>query len=127
MLGRDLAIQLAPRHQVLPLTRAAADITDARKVTKAIDDNLTDVVIHAAAFTAVDECERQPDVAFQVNSEGTRHVVLACRQASVPMLYISTDYVFDGRKPSPYFEVDEPNPINVYGRSKLEEIGRAHV
>ncbi len=125
MLGRDLTAQLESSHQVFPLTRADADISDGRQVAEAIDQHHPDIVIHAAAFTAVDECERQPEVAFRVNSEGTRNVALACRRVSVPMLYISTDYVFDGQKASPYLEGDEPNPLNVYGWSKLK--GEKHL
>ena len=81
---------------------------------------MPDVVIHTAAFTAVDDCERNPDLAFRVNGEGTRNVGSACRPAHAAMVYISTDYVFDGQKQSPYAETDHPNPINVYGKSKLQ-------
>ena len=120
MLGRDLTAHLAARHQLIPITRGDADIIDPRPIARLVTERQPEVVVHTAAFTAVDECERQPDLAFQVNAGGTRNVALACRQASVPMLYISTDYVFDGRKPTPYVETDTPNPVNVYGKSKLE-------
>ncbi len=78
-----------------------------------------DVVIHAAAYTQVDKAERETDQAMAVNAEGTRRVALAAAQARARLIYISTDYVFDGTKGSPYDESDEPNPLNVYGRSKL--------
>lgn len=120
MLGRDLVSYLAAHHQVLPMGRSQMDITDSGQATKTIEQTKPEMVIHAAAFTAVDECERQPAVAFKVNAEGTRNIALACREASVPLLYISTDYVFDGQKAGPYVEDDLPNPINVYGRSKLQ-------
>jgi dTDP-4-dehydrorhamnose reductase len=120
MLGQDLMAQFSTHHEVTPLPRSAVDITDPARVMRAIDDSRPDVVVHAAAFTGVDECELQPAVAFQVNTEGTSHVALACRRLRIPMLYISTDYVFDGEKPDPYAESDAPNPINVYGKSKLE-------
>lgn len=120
MLGRDLVARLGGRHEVIPLPRAEADLTDRAAVMRAMDARRPEFVIHAAAFTAVDECERQPDLAFRVNAEGTRHVALACRQLGIPMLYISTDYVFDGEKSEPYIESDPPNPLNVYGKSKLE-------
>lgn len=84
-----------------------------------------DLVIHAAAMTDVDSCERDPDAAFSVNSQGTRNVALACQRCKATMVYISTDYVFDGTKEEPYLESDEPNPISVYGESKLE--GERHV
>jgi dTDP-4-dehydrorhamnose reductase len=120
MLGRDLTAQFSARHEVTPLPRSEVDITDPARVMRAIDEGRPDVVIHAAAFTGVDQCEIEPTVAFRVNADGTRHVALACKRLRIPMLYISTDYVFDGEKPDPYVESDAPNPINVYGKSKLE-------
>jgi dTDP-4-dehydrorhamnose reductase len=120
MLGRDLWAFLRARHQVLGADLPKVDITNLRLVQGAIQGAGLDAVIHTAAFTAVDDCERRPEVAFQVNAEGTRNVAIACREASVPLLYISTDYVFDGRKPTPYLENDSPNPLNVYGASKLQ-------
>lgn len=78
-----------------------------------------DIVVHAAAWTAVDACERDPDRAYRVNALGTRHVVEAARLVGAHILYVSTDYVFDGRSPHPYREWDDPNPVSVYGRSKL--------
>lgn len=125
MLGQDLMAYLAARYQVLPLTRNDADITDASVIARAIDSRKPSIVVHAAAFTAVDECERQPERAFRVNAEGTLNVARACRNARLPLLYVSTDYVFDGEKTEPYLENDVPNPINVYGRSKLQ--GEKHV
>ena len=77
------------------------------------------VVVHAGAWTAVDACEGDPDRAFQVNALGTRHVAEAARMVGAHLVYVSTDYVFDGRSPRPYVEWDEPNPLSVYGRSKL--------
>lgn len=120
MLGQDFTALAAPRHEVLPLDLPEVDITDPGAVARCVADARPEAVIHAAAFTAVDECERRPEVAFRVNAEGTRNVALACRDTCVPMLYISTDYVFDGEKPSPYLEDDAANPLGVYGRSKLE-------
>jgi dTDP-4-dehydrorhamnose reductase len=125
MLGQDLAPRLAPHHEVLPVDLPEVDITDPDAIGRSVEAGKPDVVIHAAAFTAVDECERQPQHALLVNSTGTRNVALACRRFDVPMLYISTDYVFDGEKDGPYLENDEPNPLNIYGKSKLE--GECHV
>ncbi len=79
-----------------------------------------EVVIHAAAFTDVDGAEREPDVAMAVNALGTERVARAAAELGARLIYLSTDYVFDGLKSSPYTETDEPNPINAYGRSKLE-------
>jgi len=125
MLGRDLSAHLRARHEVLAADLPEVDITDLGLVQRVFKSAKLDAVIHTAAFTAVDDCEHLPDLAFRVNAEGTRNVALACRDASLPMLYLSTDYVFDGRKPTPYTEDDLPNPLNVYGRSKLE--GERHV
>jgi dTDP-4-dehydrorhamnose reductase len=125
MLGRDLVAHLGARHQVVPADLPEVDITDLSLVQRTFHGAKLDAVIHTAAFTAVDDCERRPDLAFQVNAEGTRNVAVACLEASLPMLYLSTDYVFDGQKPTPYAEDDLPNPLNVYGRSKLQ--GERHV
>ncbi|MGH9351672.1 MAG: dTDP-4-dehydrorhamnose reductase [Terriglobia bacterium] len=120
MLGRDLAPILSERHHVIPVSRAEADVTERAQVLRALAAVEPEVVIHAAAFTAVDECERQPETAFRVNGEGTRNVAAACRELQVPLMYLSTDYVFDGSKSDPYAEDDAPNPLSVYGKSKLE-------
>jgi dTDP-4-dehydrorhamnose reductase len=125
MLGQDVAAWVRPRHEIVPVDLPEVDITRPGALAACIRDSQPDVVIHAAAFTAVDECERQPELAFRVNSEGTRHVAWAARQAGLPLLYLSTDYVFDGEKPTPYVEGDAPHPLSVYGRSKLE--GERHV
>lgn len=120
MLGRDLVSVLNQRHQAIPLARAQADITNADKVVQAFEEHKPDAVIHAAAFTAVDECEIRPEVAFQINAGGTRNVSFTCSRLRIPLLYVSTDYVFDGEKESPYLEEDATRPLNVYGQSKLE-------
>lgn len=120
MLGRDLLPLLSGRHHVIPISRAQGDITESDRILHALAAAEPETVIHAAAFTAVDECERQPETAFRVNGEGTKNVAAACKELQVPLMYLSTDYVFDGSKPAPYTEDDAPNPLNVYGKSKLE-------
>jgi dTDP-4-dehydrorhamnose reductase len=125
MLGQDLVPLLEARHSVIPLTRADADITVGHQIATAIREARPEAVVHAAAFTAVDLCESQPELAMQVNGEGTRNVALACRELNLPMLYVGTDYIFDGEKPEPYAETDSPHPLGVYGTSKLE--GERHV
>lgn len=116
-LGRSLQ-EVLLRDEVWPLSHADGDVTDVR-----IIDRITgwhpDVVIHTAAMTDVDGCERNPDTALRVNALGTRNVALACQQAGAAMVYISTDYVFDGTQDRPYMEWDMPHPISVYGASKL--------
>jgi dTDP-4-dehydrorhamnose reductase len=79
-----------------------------------------DLVINAAAYTAVDRAECEPDLAFAVNRDGARAVAVAAAAVGAPVIQLSTDYVFDGAKASPYTEDDSPSPLGVYGRSKLE-------
>ena len=84
-----------------------------------------DVVIHAAAYTDVDGAEREPEQAMAINAVGTERVAKAAAATGARLLYLSTDYVFDGRQGVPYREIDQPNPLNVYGRSKYEGEQRA--
>ena len=117
-LGRALQAQFVD-GTVFPADLPECDITDRACVAQAIGQFEPDVVIHAAAMTDVDGCARDPDAAYRVNALGTQNVALACQSAGCPMLYISTNEVFDGRKTEPYLEFDAANPINAYGRSKL--------
>jgi dTDP-4-dehydrorhamnose reductase len=121
-LGQDVAVALEgspSRHQVTALGHAALDVSDRDAVLQAVDGVGPDVVVHCAAWTAVDACESDPDRAFAVNALGSRHVAEGVRLAGAHLVYISTDYVFDGLAPDPYVEWDDPNPMSVYGRSKL--------
>jgi len=79
-----------------------------------------DMIIHLAAETDVDKCEKMPDRAFLVNTLGTENIALACKELDIPMVFISTGAVFDGKKNGPYIETDIPHPVNVYGKTKLE-------
>ncbi len=94
------------------------DITDRSAVLRTLTDLRPEVVIHGAAFTAVDACESDPDTAFAVNALATRHLAEGARAVGAHLLYVSTDYVFDGTSPRPYLEWDRPCPLSVYGRSK---------
>jgi dTDP-4-dehydrorhamnose reductase len=108
---------LAAQELVL-LDLPAFDLTQpscGRRIVEAAPD----VVIHAGAYTDVDGAEREPARALAINAEGTARVAQAADQIGARLLYISTDYVFDGRRNSPYEETDDPSPINQYGRSKL--------
>lgn len=120
MLGTDVVRVLADAHQVLPRTRNDWDITDPMACRADITAIKPDVVINCAAFTKVDDCESRPDKAFLVNGEAVKHIAGACQAVKSRLVQISTDYVFDGAKNAPYREEDTPNPINVYGRSKLK-------
>ena len=117
-LGRELARTLAGNELFL-LDLPEVDIQDPQ-VIQTIIDIKPQIVIHAAALTNVDACEITPERAYQVNAIGTRYVAEAAEQVKAKLIYISTDYVFDGTKRQPYIEEDLPNPINQYGRSKLE-------
>lgn len=94
------------------------DIVDRAAVRGFLADARPDVVVHGAAWTAVDACEADPDRAFAVNALATRHVVEAATAVGAHVVYVSTDYVFDGAKAEPYVEWDPPSPVSVYGRSK---------
>jgi dTDP-4-dehydrorhamnose reductase len=119
-LGTDLvAAAVAAGHDVTGLAHVDMDVADPDAVIRAVSANVPDVVVHAAAWTAVDACEGDPDRAMAVNGAGTANVVRAARTVGARVAYISTDYVFDGSKPAPYVEDDEPNPVSAYGRSKL--------
>jgi dTDP-4-dehydrorhamnose reductase len=120
MLGRDLQPTLSGRHEVIGKDIEDLDITDPRQVQKQVETLQPQTVINAAAFTDVDGCESQKDLAFKVNAEGAGHVARACRKAGVRLIHLSTDYVFDGTSRVPYSEEAQPNPINVYGESKLQ-------
>jgi dTDP-4-dehydrorhamnose reductase len=120
-LGSDLVAELQSHEafEVIPLTRAQLDCTDAESVRKALLQFRPSIVVNCAAFVRVDDCEEQPQQAFSVNALGALHVARACAEADSICVYISTDYVFEGSKAGPYFESDSAYPVNVYGASKL--------
>ncbi len=118
-LGRDLMEILSGAYRVCGVDLEDVDIRIREDVLSTVKAVKPDVVIHAAAYTDVDGCESNEELAMAVNGEGTRNVALACRETGARMFYYSTDYVFDGTTESAYVEDDEPNPLNVYGKSKL--------
>ena len=119
-LGKDLVLSAQKSgHQVIATIHADLDITDKSQVDRVVGEAKADAIIHAAAWTAVDACESDPQRAMSVNRDGTANIVLAARKSGSRVIYISTDYVFDGTKPTPYIESDLPNPQSVYGASKL--------
>jgi len=101
------------------LGRDAADLTDPEACAAAIARNAPRAVINAAAYTAVDKAESEPELALAVNRDGPAYLAAACANPRIPLIHISTDYVFDGRKSIPYTENDPPNPTSVYGETKL--------
>ncbi|MEM0963581.1 MAG: dTDP-4-dehydrorhamnose reductase [Bacteroidota bacterium] len=118
-VGRAI-LRLAPALGVdaVGLARADLDITDAVAVRQSVGSVQPDAVVNAAAYTAVDRAESAPDLAFAVNRDGARNVAEAARQRGVPVVQISTDYVFDGTQPTPYKTDDPTAPLGVYGASK---------
>lgn len=119
MKARLLPDALAPgRHEL--------DVTNARAMADAVEK--ADVIVHLAAWTDVDGCEADPELARRINVGGTRAVVSAAGSSGARVIYLSTDYVFDGRSERPYREDDAPHPLSVYGRTKREgeEIVAAH-
>lgn len=117
-LGRELAKQLQG-IDFLATSTTSMDITDRQTTIAVISGYQPDMVIHCAAYTKVDEAETNADLAYEVNGGGTENVAMACRQCGAKMVYTSTDYVFDGAFGRPYTESDQPNPISIYGQSKL--------
>jgi dTDP-4-dehydrorhamnose reductase len=105
-------------YRVAAFDRAGVDITQGEAVAAAFDCERPDIVINAAAYTAVDRAESEPDIAWAGNCAGPGHLAAACRAAGIPLIHISTDYVFDGSKQGPYREDDPVNPLGVYGHSK---------
>ncbi len=120
MLGRDVAIVARnARHDVVALDRDQLDVTDPGRVERVIGRERPGAVINCAAWTDVDGAETSEKEAEIVNGEGASFVAGAAAQVGAKVLYVSTDYVFDGKKGGPYTESDEPAPLNAYGRTKL--------
>ncbi len=138
MLGTALCQELADAYEIIGLDvreaqgsglkgltvpagrQVKCDITDQAEVARAICEISPDLVIHTAAYTDVDGCETCPDKTYQINAAGARNVALACQKCEAAAVYISTDFVFNGRKAQPYIEQDKPHPLNTYGKSKLQ-------
>lgn len=120
MLGHDLIEALKDNHELVLTTSRTLDITDKEQVFDFISQNKPDIVINSAAYTDVDGCEENQDLAYSVNGEGVKNLALACREADSALLHISTDYIFNGENTRPWVEDDEIGPISVYGKSKLK-------
>lgn len=119
MLGQDLVPILKDQgHEVIPLVRQELDITDRKAVFEAIEHFHPQIVINCAAYTNVDQAEVERDLAYAINALGVQNLALACEEKKCELVQISTDYVFDGTKTTPYRPLDPPNPINWYGYTK---------
>ena len=121
-LGSDCVQVFQQAHEVFALTLNELDITSSSDVDKVIGKYVPDIILNCAAYTEVDACETERELAWKVNVEGPRNLAFGVTKYGGLVIHISSDYVFDGRKkpPEPYVEDDEPNPLSCYGRTKLE-------
>jgi dTDP-4-dehydrorhamnose reductase len=133
-VGRELRRYPWPANaRLTALDRLGLDITSREAVFATIADERPDIVVNAAAYTAVDRAESEPDAAWAANCAGPGNIVAACRESGIPLIHISTDYVFDGTKSGAYREDDPVNPLGVYGKSKeggeraVREVLREHI
>src|SRR5271169_2231366 len=118
-IGREVCrAAWPPRYAILPLDRKALDITKSAAVSAMLARETPDLAINLAAYTAVDRAESEPEAAWAVNCAGAAHIAAVCEESATPLIHLSTDYVFDGRKTEPYREEDAVGPLGVYGRSK---------
>ena len=118
-VGRELQRTLAPLGKVRALDRQALDLTGMDAIRAAIRDQKPDLVVNAAAYTAVDQAEAEPDLAMLINGQAPGVMAEEAKRLGALLVHYSTDYVFNGAKPDPYTEEDEPAPINAYGKAKL--------
>src|SRR3954471_24741364 len=120
-LGSDLAPVLQRAgHEIIPSTRQTLDIRNDQQVASVLSDVRPDLVINTSAFHNVELCEDQPDEAMLVNGTAVGSLAKLCEKNGCTLLHVSTDFVFDGAKRTPYGETDAPNPLSVYAASKLE-------
>lgn len=130
MLGTDLVTVLKKKYQVIGLANRKsrvhdiefylADLADQKAVLKIIMEIKPQIIIHAAAIADAEVCEENPDQAFKVNTKGSRLIGMAAEKLGAGLIFISSDYVFDGEKTTSYAETDRPNPQNVYGQTKVQ-------
>jgi len=133
MLGKDITLVLSKANDVIctdlaknkdPYYRGKdfikCDITDEKATIAAVNKSKAEIVVHTAAWTDVDGCELDKEAAMKINAEGTHNIALGCKESKAVMFYVSSDFVFDGKKNDPYREDDATNPLNAYGLSKLK-------
>lgn len=118
MLGQDLTEVLKDNNHLILTGRDNMDITDYRQCDDVISREKPDLIINAAAYTLVDKCEEDIELAYRANALAPRNLAIICNEQNIPILHISSDYVFDGTKDTGYLEDDLKNPISVYGKSK---------
>ena len=120
-LGHDIVEECQKRNiEAIGVDVKEMDITNAHQVNEVITETKPDAIIHCAAWTAVDKAEDEVEQCRKVNRDGTKHIVDVCEKLDLPLMYFSTDYVFDGQGEEPWHEYDERHPLNVYGKTKYE-------
>ena len=118
-LGYEFKNYLEKIENVYSFSHKEVDILDIKKLDNILKEIRPDIVINCVAYTKVDKCEDEPDLVFLINSIGAKNISYLSYKYNSKIIYFSTDYIFDGEKKSPYNEFDKPNPLSVYGRSKL--------
>jgi dTDP-4-dehydrorhamnose reductase len=118
-LGSELCEQYDEKHQIVGLTHADIEITNINSVKKVLNEINPDVVINTAAYHNLPDCEKNPDISFQVNAIGALNLAKTATEIGSVLVQYSTDYVFDGEKKEPYLEKDKTNPLNIYAMTKL--------
>ena len=119
-IGWELRRTLAPLGEVIGLSRHACDLASEDSITHCLANSNPDLIVNAGAYTAVDRAEKEAALAYAVNATGPGTLAHLARERGIPLIHYSTDYVFDGKSNVPYTEADQPSPLSVYGRSKLE-------
>ena len=118
-VARSLAALRTDAFRIVAVGRPTLDLTDAELIAMMMDRIKPGAVVNAAAYTSVEQAESNEAIAFAVNRDGAEAVASAAAERSIPVIHLSTDYVFSGDKPTPYTELDQPGPRTAYGRSKL--------
>lgn len=118
-VGQELQVTLPQLGEVISIGREELDLTNSEKISQLIREIHPDYLVNASAYTAVDKAETEPDLAYSINAIAPKIMAEAAEKIKAKFLHISTDYVFDGRKNTPYLETDLTNPLGVYGQSKL--------
>lgn len=120
MLGQALSACLQSRgHNVVSVPKERLDVTNYAQCLEVIEEQAPDLIIHCGAYTKVDQAESEPNLAYHINGYGTENLAVACNIFKKPMLYFSSDYVFDGEQNQPYTTWDATRPLSIYGKSKL--------
>ena len=119
-LGWDVAKRLAPEHEVVRYDKEQMDLASPSTVGGILSKEEPDLIVHCGAYTMVDRAEEERDLCHRINAQATKAIAAQAAENGARMIYVSTDYVFDGTKPEPYEIDDPPHPINFYGQTKLE-------